>query len=243
MRSYRRAAAILLTGAALMVGLIVGLERWSRAGASAPLTSAPDCETIRTGLIGQPVTAWTSLAFVAAGIWVAGRTNPPAARTRAVFAISLVAVGLGSFLAHAAQTDWGRQLDSIAIKAMLVAFIAYPASLERNRQPRAFVRGWLLGSAGVIGVQLAWPATARPLLVALALAALLLAARRTTRPTRRAFIAGTGLLGLGAAAWWLGRSVGPLCSPDAVFQLHGIWHILAAAGIASVYEIYRSEPA
>ena len=243
MRFHPRAVVLVLAAAALSAGLIAGLGGWPGAEASAPLANPPDCEAIQPGLIGQPVTAWTSLAFVVAGIWLAGLHNPPAITSRSVFAISLVAVGLGSFLAHAAQTDWGWQLDSAAIKIMLVAFVAYPAGLLRNRRPSTFLGTWLLGSAGVIGVQLALPAAARPLLVVLALAALVLAAHHATGVARRAFAAGALLLGLGAAAWWLGRAVGPLCSPDAVFQLHGIWHILAAAGIASVYTIYRSEPA
>ncbi|MDH3538388.1 MAG: hypothetical protein OEP52_00170 [Acidimicrobiia bacterium] len=241
MRPPARIVALVLSVATLAMGLAAGIGGWPGGGGVAFLIDFPDCEASGGGLISQPTATWTSLAFVVVGIWIAGDRRLISLPARLLFATALVTVGIGSFLGHAALTDGARRLDSLAIKLMLVAFIA--ASLGRlwSWQPSAWPAGWASLAVPTIALELTWPATRKPLLAILVVTAAALVWLSTTPETRRWLVQGLALLGAGGAAWWLGRAGGPLCAPWAWFQLHGLWHILAAAGIASVYQLYRSE--
>ena len=241
MRHPARIFALALAGAILAIGLTAGVGGWPGSGAASLLIGFPDCEVPGGGLIVQPTAAWTSLAFVFVGIWIAGDRRLSPLPTRLLVASVIGAVGLASFFGHAALTDWARQLDSLAIKLMLGTFIA--ASLGRlcSWEEPVFYAVWASLAASTLAVELMWPAAAEPLLATLVPAAITLAWLSATPEDRRWLLMGLMLLGAGGSAWWLGRAGGPLCVPSGWFQLHGLWHILAAAGIASVYQIYRNE--
>jgi hypothetical protein len=49
---------------------------------------------------------------------------------------------------------------------------------------------------------------------------------------RAARVAGAGLA-IGVAAYVLGRSSSPVCSPDSLLQPHAAWHVAAAAAAAA----------
>ena len=49
----------------------------------------------------------------------------------------------------------------------------------------------------------------------------------------KAFRVALASLGVGAAAFALGRTSSPLCDPDSPVQLHGAWHLLAALALAA----------
>lgn len=199
----------------------------------------PDCELIGAGLVAQPTGAWTSLAFFAVGAWML--TDRAMERVgRAVFGISLLAVGAGSFLGHADATDWGRELDSLAIKLMLIAFLLFPLYRLRSWSPAALTAAWLGTAATATAVQLLIASSANLLLVLLGAGAFILALQAARADAAGWLGAGLGLLGGGALLWWLGRDGGPWCSAEASLQPHGLWHILAAAGIACLYQVHRS---
>ncbi len=231
----------MLVGTALGAGLVVGIGGWPGSGESALLIGFPDCESAGSALIRQPTLAWTSLSFVPLGVWVSTDRGIASPAARWLLAATIAAVGVGSFLAHAALTDWARQLDSAAIKLMLVAFIAYPVGRLRSWEAPALLTAWAGAAGAVLAIELVWPGAARILLVVLAATAAASAATTADPRSRRWLVASLAWFTVGGAVWWLGRRGGPLCAPYAVFQLHAVWHILAAAGIASLYQIYRNE--
>ena len=242
MRLSARAVATVLAAMAIGMAVAIGIDGWPGTGGQPSLLIGfPDCERIGGGLVAQPTAAWSSLGFVVVGIWVAGDRRLPLRSATILFGLTISAVGIGSFLGHAAQTEWARRLDSGAINVMLSAFAAYSlASLREWDTPRLFA-AWTGLSMGVLAIEASWPGPTRLLLGALVVATVVLAVAATSPAAQRWLIGGLGLLAAGWAAWWLGRRGAPLCAPTAVFQLHGLWHILAAAGIASVYQAYRSE--
>ena len=219
--------------AAILVGvaLLIGAAGWP--GTPPPPGPHPDCELIGGSLIAQPAAAWSSLVFLGIGAWIAGDRRVDAG----LFAAGFGAVGLGSFLGHAAATEWSRQLDSLAIKALLLVFVGAAAARTFGWKTARMVWTVLAALAVVSALQLSSEALAEPLFVLLAVAAIL-ATLRTVPPGRLA--PGLGLLVAGAAVWWLGRDGGPMCDPVAILQLHGAWHILAAGGLAAVYRASRS---
>lgn len=223
-----RTARIVATVAALAgltALLLAGVDEWP--GQTAIILG--DCEHPATGLTVQPIAAWTSLAFVPAGVWVAGHPQHRPA-VALLFGAGLIAVGLGSFAGHASGTTWGRQLDSLAIKAMLAPFILYPLLREKGAGTIALTCG--AAAAALVAIELAFPSTGRVLL-ALMVAALV--AVLFSKHDPRMLLPGVAVLAVGAAAWWLGRSGGALCRPDGLLQVHAAWHILAAGGLTLLY--------
>ena len=213
----------------LVLGLLlaVGIAGWPGTAGG----QGPDCEALRGGVLAQPVAAWTSLAFVPVGVWAAGY-RPMRAPFGALFGAAFVAVGLASFAGHAAATDWARTLDSVAIKAMLVLFVVYPIQRRHARATPAAGAVVVATVVLVVAVELAIPDAGRPLLVLLSVVAVAVSLTAGRRPE---IAAGLAVLGMGALVWWLGRSGGPLCEPDGALQLHGMWHILAATGLLTIY--------
>lgn len=180
-----------------------------------PVGAAGDCELIGTGLLGQPVNAITSLVFAIAGLWVV-----PIARMRWVGA-GLVATGLGSFAFHGAMPIWGEWAHDVTL-AWLIALIG---GIGTRWEP------WSrLPALGVLGLLFALaPITADPVAVALAV---IVIGSLLLRDRSRESIGPLMLLGASAILGRLGATGGPLCDPDSVWQLHGLWHVGAAVAVA-----------
>lgn len=211
----------------LLVLLSVGVIGWPGPAAA----QNGDCELIRSGVLAQPVGAWTSLVFLPLGVWAAG-FRPIPLPMAALFGAGFVAVGLASFAGHAAATEWARNLDSLAIKAMLVPFVIFPA-VQQGRLREGQAVAVAVGTTGLLWiVELALPGVGRPLLVIVAAAAVV----ATVGSGDRVLLAlGGALVGAGALLWWLGGTGGPLCDADSAVQMHGMWHILAAGGFLAIY--------
>ena len=56
---------------------------------------------------------------------------------------------------------------------------------------------------------------------------------RVRLPPRRrvAYRVALAATAAGAACWWAGRTAGPWCDPDSLFQPHAAWHLLGAAAL------------
>jgi hypothetical protein len=94
---------------------------------------ASDCEQLGTGWLVQPVNAWSSLAFVPAGGWVAARAQGLTGwrRWEALgVGVALVANGVGSFAYHGTQPAWAK----VAHDAPIVAVVALLAANEVGRR-------------------------------------------------------------------------------------------------------------
>jgi heme A synthase len=64
--------------------------------------------------------------------------------------------------------------------------------------------------------------------------------RRGIQRDRDGYLLALAALLLGAVAFTLGRTNSPLCSPGAVPQLHGLWHVLAALALGAYARAERS---
>lgn len=81
-----------------------------------------DCELIREGLIGQPVNAWSSLAFVLAALSIV--------RQHRLGAGALLLTGIGSFLFHSTDSAWNLVHDAGLV--LLVAVTLWAAWRSRG---------------------------------------------------------------------------------------------------------------
>lgn len=134
-------------------------------------------------------------------------------------ATSLAYVVVGAWSAVASvRNDERRSLTAVMFGALLVA-IGVGSIAFHGPQP--------LGARLLHDV---------PIVLAAAFVAVVTAAR--VRSAGFARVAGGRAIGLvgvvivAVAAWVFGRTASPLCDPDAVFQFHGLWHVLSAVALA-----------
>jgi hypothetical protein len=189
-----------------------------------------DCERCRPGLVSQPANAVSSLAYVVAGAAMlrdARRSGP----TETALGWATVAAGLGSVAYHGPGGRAGRY----AHDAGLIAMLGFLALSDAER----LTGGPVPGGGAVVPIVAAVGAAPRLSPVTQAVAGLAAgiaeAARlhRTGPPgatTREQRIAGPALAA-GLLAQAFGRTGGPWCRPDSLFQPHALWHVLTAGAL------------
>jgi hypothetical protein len=106
---------------------------------------ASDCETLRAGLLGQPVNSLSSLAYVAAGAYVLRRGGPAAP------AWALGAVGVGSLLYHGPMPAGAEAVHDGAIVALLAAACAVAWRRRSFARPPALALA-ALAAGGAVNV-------------------------------------------------------------------------------------------
>jgi hypothetical protein len=188
-----------------------------------------DCELRDRWFLEQDVNAWTSLAYVAAGIVIVVlvvRRGLP----RAYLALGAMTIleGVGSLLYHGRSGEIAGLLHDVPTIG-IAGFVA-GWHIGRLCDDRTSV-GALVGVAGglVAGVA-AWAGDATSatfaFLVLATVTAELLARRRglpaVWTPSLLALVGAAGL------AWVAGTSTSPVCDERSVVQFHGAWHVLSA---------------
>jgi hypothetical protein len=218
---------------------------------------ATDCEMLHTGLVRQPVNAYSSLALLGVGLWIlsrAARQQPGARGELAAFGVGMTSVGVGSLLLHGPAPWWAlwfHDLSGLAVPLLVVVL------------DLGLLLGWsfrgrlLVVAAGLVLLALelaAVPSSTVPIALVIAPAAGLSEAaairfgfrprphREWSARTIAWLIAGVALA-LASGAYLLGRSGSPLCHPESGLQLHAVWHVLVAVSAAAfAYAAFERNP-
>ena len=184
---------------------------------------------------GQPVLLFTSASYLLAGLfvwWFARRRAGSVPRPLVwSYAAGLILTGLGSMDYHGPAVGPQPQLHDGGLTLALVAALAIDlTALQWSR--RIWVLAIPLTAALVV---IAFIPAAGPTLAGIAAIGLVVAEvsvyRRGLRPITAALWAALASLIVGAVAFFLSRTGGPLCDPDSWFQGHGVWHVLTAAAL------------
>lgn len=189
-----------------------------------------DCELRDDWLLEQDVNAWSSLAYVAAGLvlaWEVRRARLP----RAVYGLAAISVaeGFGSLLYHGAASDFGQFLHDVP----LIGALAFVAGWHVGRLRDRADRGSLVGLAvGLVVSSAVWALApgATNIAVGVTVAVIVVASVLARRRSMKA-VWSWPLLGLGAVAigmWALGTPDSPACRAESWLQPHGLWHALTA---------------
>jgi hypothetical protein len=214
------------------LAVVVAAPAWF-AGWPLPAAAATGgCERLRDGLLAEPVSAVTSLAFVAAGLAVlAARGDRSHPTPRRWFGLLVLAVGVGSVIQHGPRPPGQDLAHDLPLVALLAFVLADCLADLTGRGPRAW--WWLLPTAAAVPVIVLAPVAgdaAQGVLGALAVAAGLVRARLRA-PRRPRLLTALLVLGVAAAVGTLTRAGMPLCQPDGLWQGHGAWHLLAAVAL------------
>ncbi len=191
--------------------------------------AAVDCEAIHAGWPNQPVNTWSSLVFVIVGsVIVIGGRNLPVS----LVGTSAALVGIGSLLFHGDHNGFSGWFHDWSIAALLVVLVALVGNV---RVPTR----WLLLVLVAIALLLAsapgsgeWVHAGAVVLFAVG------EVRARSRRSQPAMAIAVVLMTIGAAMIALGRTGGPWCVPDSVFQPHGVWHVMVAAALV-LYSVSR----
>ncbi len=194
------------------------------------LAATADCEQRDDWFLEQDVNAWSSLAYVVAGVvllWQVGRGRLP----RAVVGLgTVVAVeGFGSLAYHGAASDLSQFLHDIP----LIGALGFVAGWHVGRLSGRSDTGSLVGLLAGLGVSTAawfWLPGATNATVAVAVAVIagasMLARRRGLAGVWSLPVLALGIVAI--ATWVLGQPDSPLCRTDSWLQPHGLWHALTA---------------
>jgi glycerol-3-phosphate O-acyltransferase / dihydroxyacetone phosphate acyltransferase len=194
------------------------------------LAATSDCELRDDWLLEQDVNAWSSLAYVAAGLlllWQVGRGRLP----RAVLGLVVVSIaeGVGSLLYHGAASGVAQFLHDVPLIGALGFVAGWHVGRLSGRTDRGSLVGLTIGLAASAGV---WVFAPEATNVAVAVTVVVIASA-SLMARRRSMVAvwSPPLLTLGAAAiatWALGTPDSPACRADSWLQPHGLWHVLTA---------------
>lgn len=192
-------------------------------------------------LVREPQNTWSNIAFVFCGAWLLSTSR----RAVQLLGVTLIAVGIGSFLYHASASRTLRHLD---VGAMYWLFIVTALFVTGSRGPR--FRSGLDRHAVSIGVgtlALAIGATyarnfaflgfkplALTLVTTITAAVLTITLLIEAVHQRRAVVWGRvgvclGLFAVAVVCQLGDRPGGWLCRPDSPIQAHSLWHVLSAA--------------
>lgn len=198
-----------------------------------PRAPASDCETIAVIGIAQPINTWTSLAYAlpAVVLFVAMLRHRLTAAA-ALLGVLLAAEGAGSVMFHGSPGQFSQWLHDVAFIGMLGLLAGWHLGRLTESASGGERGAWAGGIATVVVAGVAHPLTDGFVNVAAAvLLATVVVAEVLARRRGKAAVIRRGLLGVVAVAvavYVLGRTDGPLCYPDSVVQLHGVWHALTA---------------
>lgn len=199
-----------------------------------------DCESIGDGFLAQPVNAVSSLTFSIIGvvsIWWAMRVEGNERAVRIVFGLLMVFTGAGSVMFHGPQGP-GSQFGHDVTFLVTVWFVAIINIAETLRWKR--VAEWGVIAAGGLALSVVLvlaPGLTNVLMVATVISLIVsdVILHRRGRVRTRWYVASLVALVAAVAMFLLGRTGGPLCEPDSLFQGHGMWHLLGALALGAYF--------
>ena len=200
-----------------------------------------DCEDLGRGFLAQPVNALSSLAFSVLGVVVLVSVSKWHGRERAnrvVFGTLMVGTGIGSFLFHGPQGSVSHFLHDVTfILALLSVAVINLGGVVAWSTRKALA---LLGAMGiaVTGALVLWPSSTNVIagLAVLALVVADVALHRSTIARTRWWIASLVTMAFAVLFFALGRTGGPICDSDSLFQGHALWHVLSAFALWIYFE-------
>lgn len=188
-----------------------------------------DCEAVRDGILGQPVNALSSLAYLVAGVPLVGQLRAaPVGQRRWLFAFCLAtaANGLGGVAFHGPGGPLSRWVHDTAVLATLGIMAGSDLRALRRRSDAGV--GPILIIVGASGAFALVPtiSSVAQWLFAAGLAVGELAMFSAGRRRGFGLLAGVGVAAVVVFA--ASRTGGPWCRPDSLLQGHALWHGLTA---------------
>jgi len=209
-----------------------------------------DCERLRVGWLAQPANAVSSLAYVAAGLWLLWRAGRPGVNRGMLLGagVATILIGVGSVAYHGPQPGWAQLAHDASAAWLSLVVIGQIGWRFAQADDRRLAMAGLKAPAACLGVALAaapalaafpvLPSTGSAprlpggLVVAVVLVVGAVLAHPTTTPAALAAWRRSAVwMALALAAYAAGRTGSALCRPGVLWQPHAAWHVVSAAGL------------
>lgn len=218
-----------------------------RAVPSAADDVGPGCEQVTDGLLREPVSAWSSLTFILAGVLIqvlalrrrrADLRGPDGPRGAVVeppsltYALLVAGIGVGSVVQHGPNPAWADLAHDLPLLAT-VALLCADAAADLAHRSRQWW-WWALPTALLAPVVHWFPDVGDAAQGVVAGVAVLLNVERARRQPalRRPILWTVVLLGAGGVLQLASRPGRPLCFPDSSWWYpHAVWHTVVAAAL------------
>jgi len=212
-----------------------------------PADCLPDhcfCEAVSTGLIRQPINAFTNIAYILVGIIIIifisrtknthkkiSLTTGLPRRLLILFGLASIAVGIGSFIYHASFIFLGEQLDDDSMYLIGSFMLFYAIAHQRKLISGKFILLFMALNIIFEGLIFFFPVI-RGMLFGILIVASLVITQTSLRhglisDPKQQFMTSIELFAAAYLIWILDKTH-YLCYPTSVFQGHAIWHILSA---------------
>jgi hypothetical protein len=166
----------------------------------------------------------------------------------AIYGVMTILMGPGSMFFHASLKRWGGWIDGVS----MYLFMGYILVYNIVRYFNLSRTWWILLYLGVTVTMsaLGWALHEQATLVFAGLGGATLLMQIIVADAEHLSTDGSGawwfffgLLGFASAfvVWRLAWTGAPLCVPTSVWQGHGLWHLLAAFVVFSVWKYFRAE--
>lgn len=207
----------------------------------------PGCEPIAEGFLREPVSAYSSLAFVLAAFVIALLERLRRARlaragvadvvqpSAAVYAVLVAGIGIGSVAQHGPNLYWADLAHDLPLLATLL-FIIADCCADLTGRARLWW-WWALPTAALAPVIHVVPPQGDMAQGAVAAVTVLIGCYRAYRrpELRRAITWTIALLAIGGIVELLSSPGGPLCDPRTTWWFgHAVWHAFVAAGLTAL---------
>jgi hypothetical protein len=213
------------------------------------------CEAFRAGGIVQPLSSYSNLFYILAGLLILGSRGLPAPDSKnnlmnrergyiTGFGASVIGIGVTSMFFHVSLTQIGRWLDYMGMYAFVGYCLAYSLTRFRGWSGRTFLILYILLLAALGLLWVAAPEIKRYLLAGLILAVIVVEA--VVHRVRRQVHIHTGYFLTSLAIFLAAFAINVLddkvlCVPASLWQWHAVWHLLTAVSAGLMYLYYRSE--
>jgi len=213
------------------------------------------CEKAGDGMVRQPVNTYSSLSFTLLGFIIISRArldvktgglnNLISSRLiyGAVFGASLALTGLGSAFYHASLSFAGQTIDVLGMYFTVSFILVYRSRSCCLKDGHAAVL-YIAINTVLSCVLIFFPVARRYIFAFFSIAALLLELRfrrEKRRNIKSKYLLFAFLIMLFSFCIWILDALKILCSPESLFQGHGIWHAGGAVSVWFLYLYYRSE--
>lgn len=204
----------------------------------------PGCEPLADGFLREPVSTWSSLAFVAAGLLVVvlarrrrralraaaedGFVEPPST----AYAALVTGIGLGSVAQHGPNAVWADLAHDLPLLGT-VLLISADALADLTGRARAWW-WWAVPMLAIAPVIHFWPTAGDLTQGAVAAVAVVTGLVRAWRrpPLRPLLLWTVVLLAVGGSIEILSSPGWPLCDPETRWWYgHAVWHAVVAAAL------------
>ena len=240
-----------------VIGLLIFITKTAIPWQDWKLTTGfPDrvfCEGVRDGSVRQPLNSWSSLIFVAIGLWASRRAfldkrqsprlSAPVRREPAygnLYGFALIVMGMGSWFFHASLTYIGHFVDVAGMYFLGGFLFTYGLSRKLQQNASAFLVVYALLVLPLVLFQWFRPETSRYAFGFLILSALGIEVIFHKSLRNKLFVGALASLALGFGIWILDERK-LLCWPNSCLQGHALWHILTGISTQFSYMYYRSE--